>query len=59
MTMRSGSKKNPRHCSTYFDESLNKSAIATAASCDRMTFERKLFAKFTRLSPTAVREKDW
>ena len=57
--MRSGSKGNHRPYSTYFDESLNKSIIAIAASCHRITFERKLFAKFRRTSPTAVGEKDW
>ena len=57
--MRSRSKGNPRHHSAYFDESLNKSIIAIAASCYRVMFERRLFAKFRRLSPTAVGEKDW
>ena len=57
--MRSGSKKEPRHYSTYFDESFNTSIIAIAAPCHRMTFDRKLFAQFRRLSPTAVGEKDW
>ena len=58
MTMRSGSTGNPRHASAYFDESLNQSIIAIAASCHRMTFERRLFAEFRLLSPTALGEKD-
>lgn len=39
---------NPRFYSTYHDESLNRQLARVAASCHRMTFERRLFSKFSR-----------
>lgn len=57
--MRSGSKGNPRHASTYFDESLDKSVTAIAAAYHRVTFELRHSAIFRRLSPTTVGEKHW
>ena len=52
-----GAEGDPRHYSCFFYESVNKSIIAIAASCHRMIFERRLFAKAKHLSPTAVGEK--
>ena len=39
-------KGNPRFYTTYLDESLNQVFIRIAASCHRMTFERRVFAKY-------------
>lgn len=44
---------NPRMYSTYFDESVNRALAEIAASCHRMTFERRLFAKFGFLQELA------
>ena len=39
-------KGNPRSLHTYFDEGLNKIIAHIAAWCHRLTFERRLMAKF-------------
>jgi len=41
-------KGNPRMFQCYFDESLNDVLTTIAASCHRVTFERRLLAKFHR-----------
>ena len=46
LAINSAVKGNPRHYTTYLDESLNKVFIRIAASCHRLTFERRLVAKY-------------
>ena len=45
---------NPRMYSTYMDESLNRDIACIAASCHRLTFERRVFAKFSHLQTKNV-----
>ena len=39
-------KGNPKYYSTYVDEALNKIFIKIAATCHRLTFEKRLHAKY-------------
>ena len=49
-------KGNPRFLQSYFDEGLNKVVDHIAARCHRLTFERRLPAKFHRCQHDHVME---
>ena len=46
LTFDAKTKGNPRYYWTYLDESLNRLITIIASGAHRMTFERRIFAKF-------------